>query len=146
MTDKNHIPEKILFFDGDCSFCQYSVQFVLNHGRAEDIYFAPLQGETFKSVNHLNSNALDLNELLAPNGSLVYFRYHKMYLRSSAAIWLAWDMGGLWKSVIVGFAIPQLLRNKIYNWIAIRRKKIMAFKKESSCLIPSQKQKARLKN
>lgn len=146
MTDKNHIPEKILFFDGDCSFCQYSVQFVLNHGRAEDIYFAPLQGETFKSVNNLTSNALDLSKLLAPDGSLVYFRHQKVHLRSSAAIWLAWDMGSIWKLAILGLCIPRVFRDGVYTWIAMRRKKLMALKKESSCLIPTQEQKKRLKN
>lgn len=44
----NNIPDKILFYDGDCVFCNASVQFALKHRKKNSIYFSALQSELAK--------------------------------------------------------------------------------------------------
>ena len=36
---------KILFYDGDCGFCNKSVQFVLKYENRSEIYFSALQSD-----------------------------------------------------------------------------------------------------
>lgn len=40
-------PRRIVFYDGECNFCHWTVRLVARWGRAEaGLFFAPLQGKT----------------------------------------------------------------------------------------------------
>jgi predicted DCC family thiol-disulfide oxidoreductase YuxK len=40
------LPERTVFFDGVCNFCDHSVQWLLKHDERQELRFAALQGET----------------------------------------------------------------------------------------------------
>ena len=40
----------IVLFDGECHFCDLSVQFIINHDPKELFYFAPLKSEVGKEL------------------------------------------------------------------------------------------------
>ncbi len=40
------LPRNVVFFDGVCGLCNYSVDFILSRDRRRTIRLAPLQGET----------------------------------------------------------------------------------------------------
>lgn len=39
-------PPPILYYDGDCGLCNWSVNFLIRHDRENRLRFAPLQGKT----------------------------------------------------------------------------------------------------
>lgn len=44
------LPGPVVFFDGDCPLCHWSVRLVARHDRAARFHFAPLGGETAARV------------------------------------------------------------------------------------------------
>lgn len=50
--------KNIVFFDGTCGFCQWSVQFIYKYDRKERFFFAPLQGSTAKKILAHNSELI----------------------------------------------------------------------------------------
>ena len=49
----------IVFYDGDCGFCNSSVQFILNK-RKREFYFLPLQSDQAKKI--LNANGIEIKK------------------------------------------------------------------------------------
>ena len=37
--------KKILFYDGECGFCNHVVQFIMRHEKNADLYFSPIESE-----------------------------------------------------------------------------------------------------
>lgn len=125
------LPERILFFDGLCHFCNGSVLFTQKHDSNKRIYFAPLQGELAHDLlPHLNPDKPE---------SVVYRRKGKTYYKSSAALRVALDLNGLWPLLSVFLIIPPFLRNFVYDFIAKRRYAWIG--KRESCKIPSAEEK-----
>ena len=48
--------KSIVFYDGDCGFCNNTVQFILNHEKQDQILFTALQSDF--TVDFLKSNNL----------------------------------------------------------------------------------------
>lgn len=133
MTTK-HI-ERILFFDGVCNLCNSSVNTVLKNDKHARIKVAPLQGKTAEKL--LSSAGIDAKEL----DSLVYWKDGKVYTRSSAALWVAKDMGGIWSVAMIFLIVPTFLRDAVYRYIARHRYKW--FGKKESCRMPTDSERAR---
>jgi predicted DCC family thiol-disulfide oxidoreductase YuxK len=127
--------DQILFFDGVCNLCNSSVNTVMKYDKREQIKVAPLQGKTAETM--LQAAGIDASEL----DSLVYWRNGKIYTRSSAALRVAKDMGGLWSLAIVFFVVPAFIRDAVYRYIARHRYKW--FGKKESCRMPTDSERAR---
>lgn len=107
----------ILFFDGTCSFCNASVQFILKRDSKQCFYFAPLEGTTAELyLKDMFEDELD---------SIVLYEDGILYTESTAALRVATRLKGLWKVFGIGLLIPRLIRDPIYRIIAKRRQKIM---------------------
>lgn len=125
------LPERILFFDGLCHFCNASVQFTQKRDTRKRIFFTPLQGETAAlMLPHLDPEKPQ---------SVVYHRKGKTYYKSSAVFRIAQDLDGLWPICNVLLIIPAFLRNLVYD--AIARNRYKWFGKRESCKIPTQEEK-----
>lgn len=118
MIDLNEILKKqpILLFDGECVFCNKSIQFFLKRERTKKIHFAPLESEIGKALK----SYFEIDE---KNDSIILIRNHDAYIKSCAALRLTNYMRGLWPVLIIFVVIPPFLRNIVYDFIAKRRKK-----------------------
>lgn len=130
-----HVHEHIVLFDGVCTLCNSSVQFVIRHDKEGRFRFAALDGPV--AVALLEGHALPGKEL----DSVVYLRQGKAYTRSSAALHIAADLGGVWSMLSVFLLVPRPLRNLVYDVIAKYRYRW--FGKRESCMLPTAELKGR---
>lgn len=109
--------ERIVFYDGDCGFCNTSVQLILKNRKA-DVYFIPLQADVSHKIMAKFNVEIKMNTLyLLENGEL--------YNKSTAAIKVAKNLGKLYPVVFyIGIIVPETFRDWIYDQVAIRRHKI----------------------
>jgi predicted DCC family thiol-disulfide oxidoreductase YuxK len=125
--------EPVLFFDGDCGFCNKSVQFVLQHEKQQHLNFVSLQSsfahDFFKS-----------RKLPSPDLSTFYFfNGTHLFERSTAALKVIYYLKWYCKPILIGWIVPKKLRDPLYNFVAKRRTKLA----KGFCLIPNQVQKNR---
>lgn len=118
----------ILLFDGDCNFCSFWVKFVIERDKNDRFRFASLQSEKGKellSKYHLNP---DLS-------TVVLIKDGRAKTKSSAALYVAKELKGIYQFAFVFMMIPKFIRDWVYDVIAANRKKIM---KGDSCIIPTE--------
>jgi predicted DCC family thiol-disulfide oxidoreductase YuxK len=125
-------PELIVFYDGECGFCDRSVQFVLRHDREQKFRFAALQGET---ANEL------IGEGTGDSQSVIVLDKGTTYFRSSAALRILWHLGGFWRLFSYLQWIPAPIRDGVYRWIASNRCRL--FGKVDACRLPAADQRSR---
>lgn len=131
LQDKN-----IVFYDGDCGFCNRSVQFILKFERNHEILFSPIQSDFAKKF---------FKENKAPEPDLSTFYFYTNYVlltKSTAALALLPFLKFPFFALNIFRIIPICQRDQLYDFIAKRRKKLAA----GYCLIPSSEQKARFLN
>lgn len=122
--------KKIILFDGVCNLCDGIVQFVIRRDRKDVFRFAPLQSATGKEILHrigLDPSETDSIVLYEPGRS-----YH---LKSSAALEIASDLGGLYPLFSVFKIVPLSLRNAVYDWVA--RNRYRWYGKKATCMVPT---------
>lgn len=126
-------PSKIIFYDGDCGFCNSSVQFVLKHERSNNIYFSALQSEFSKSF-------FSNKHYAEPDLSTFYFYSNgNLYSKSTAAINVVRFLKFPYSLLSVFIIVPRFIRDRGYDFIAKRRIKIM----NAFCVIPNPENKIR---
>ena len=117
----------VVFFDGVCNLCQYSVRYLLKHDKKKVLKFASLQGQYAKKI--LNSEHLKNLE------SLLFYNKKTIYKKSDAVLELCKVLGGWHKLFLVGYSLPPFLRNGLYSFIAQNRYRW--FGKQDHCMIPT---------
>ena len=123
---------EIIFYDGECGFCNQSVQFVLKYDSKKRFFFAPLQGAFAKGLFEDHG--------LQPDMSTFYFAVgEKLFERSSAGIRVLGKLRFPLNLMMMFIIIPAPLRDIVYNAIAKRRHRIMS----GYCVIPTEEQKKR---
>lgn len=130
--DANH---PILLFDGVCNLCNGFVQFVIKRDKKAKFKFASLQSEAGQEL--LNEYGLKTEDF----ESFVYIKNNKFYQKSSAALTLLSDLGGLWILFYPLMIFPRFIRDFVYNLVARNRYKM--FGKTESCMVPTPELKAR---
>lgn len=118
----------ILFFDGDCGFCNRTVRWIIRRDRHARIRFAPLQGSTYANLN-LPGKPPDMT-------SIVLLKDDRLYVRTAASVRVLWTIGGF--SAVLGtlqWLIPLPIRDACYRWIAKRRHKLLSM--PAACDLPS---------
>lgn len=125
---------RIVLFDGECHFCDASVQFILARDKKATIQFASLQSEVGQAL---------LKEFSVPNDvdSLVLIEGAHYYTKSTAALKIAKQLDGLWKLSYSAILIPRPIRDTVYRYIAKNRYKW--FGKKEMCQLPSMEQRER---
>ena len=117
--------ERIVFYDGDCGFCNTSVQLILKN-RKKDFYFIPLQSNIAQQIiSHFNEK-IKMN-------TLYILKDQKLYKKSTAVIRIAKELKGLYPFLFyIGILTPQIIRDSIYDFIAKHRHKI----RSGYCTLP----------
>lgn len=126
----------IVFYDGECGFCDTSIRQVMRMDRAKRIRYAPLQGSTASALlpaELRNANALRTIVYLDPNGL--------RHTKSEAAFEILLTVGGAWKMLLAFRVLPLGFRDSVYDAIAKRRR---AFIDKASCPLPTPDQQARI--
>ncbi len=123
------LPGHLLLFDGVCNLCNGLVRFIIRHDRRQLFRFAPLQSRTASLLRP--AQAADPR---AP-ASLVYYRKGKMLLRSTAALYVARDLGSPWCAAYALILVPRFLRDAAYDLIA--RKRYRWFGRREQCMVPA---------
>jgi len=103
-------PSQILF-DGPCTLCNKSVQWVAKRDTKEIFKFGSLQGDWARK-NVPESYLLEDTVVLVSHG--------KYYTRSTAVILILSTLP-FWKWTALFLAIPVSLRDFIYRWVARNR-------------------------
>jgi len=124
------LPENIVIFDGVCNLCEFSVNFIFERDSAGQFYFTPAQsplGASLLKRFGINTSRLD---------TVVLVRDGKAYTRSAAAIEIAARLDMPWNLLTVFKAVPESLRDMLYDLIAQNRYQL--FGKKEACMLPSE--------
>jgi predicted DCC family thiol-disulfide oxidoreductase YuxK len=126
----------IVLFDGVCTLCERSVQFIVGHDEAGQIRFAARQSAAAQAIlQRLGvTHALPDSVLLVLNG--------RVHSESDAAIGIGRLLGGMWLMFAnVAGLMPRSARDGLYRMIAKRRYRW--FGRRETCLVPTEALRAR---
>ena len=128
--------KKIVLFDGVCNLCNNSINYVIDKDKNDVFRFVSLQSDLGKTIKkHIGYTKEDLDTVI------LYIPKEAYYLKSTAAIKIINEFGGIWKLMNIFSLIPSPLRDLVYNYIAKNRYKW--YGKEDACRIPTPELKAK---
>jgi len=125
----------IILFDGVCNLCNGIVRFIIKRDVKSKFRFASLQSETGRLW--LEKFGLSGNDFK----SFVLIQGDRCYIKSTAALKMFRELGGIWTLLYVFIWIPRPLRDLLYDVIAKNRYTI--FGKQETCMIPTPELEAR---
>jgi len=124
----------LIVFDGICHLCTGFVRFVIRWDRDALFQFLPAQsprGESLYARLGLKSGAPETQDwdsnLLVIEG--------RVYTELDAFIEITRRFGGLWRLILILYAIPRPLRDWLYNRLA--RNRYRWFGKRDVCYLPT---------
>ncbi|WP_028391273.1 thiol-disulfide oxidoreductase DCC family protein [Bacillus cihuensis] len=118
----------IVLFDGECNFCDKSVQFIIKRDPKGYYNFASLQ-------SNIGQELLKKYKLYSNLESFFLIEHDKAYEKSTAALRITKNLSGYWKFLYPLILVPVPFRNWLYRIIAKNRYKW--FGKKDQCVIPS---------
>lgn len=116
----------IVLFDGECHFCNQSVQFIIKHDPKIHFNFAHLASKTGRQLMH------DLN-IPADSDSLILIQGNTYFIESTAALKISKKLNKAWPLLYSFIIVPKFLRDFAYRLIANNRYTL--FGKAKSCKI-----------
>lgn len=130
----------IVLYDGVCGLCNRLVQFLLQRDTHDRFHFASLQSTVGQEIlKRHGANPLDLDTFYVV---LDYGQASERLLeRSEGIVYALTTLGGIWKIAGVGKALPKVVRDRLYNFVA--RHRYQVFGKHESCMLPEPKHRAK---
>lgn len=130
-----NINKYYIFYDGDCGFCNYWVQWILKNDKKSFFLFASLQsefGQNFLKQKKINTSDFTTIYLWKPN---------EYYLDKSQAIIKIFQCIGGFKGALAYVAkiFPKSLLDIFYNKISRNRFRISS----NFCMLPSVSERER---
>ena len=117
-----------VFYDGDCGFCNYWVQWILKNDKKDQFLFTALQsdfGQKFLKERGLENKNFN---------TLYLWKPQEFYLLKSQAVTkIAKILGGKYAFLSYLNIFPKMISDKVYDEIAKRRLKLAA----QNCLLPT---------
>jgi len=124
--------EHIVFYDGDCGFCNRAVQWILEKEKSPIIHFSAIQSPF--AQRFLNGKGV------MPDLSTVYFYSDdQVYSESAAAFQLCLFLRNPYRVLRFFRVLPRTLTNAVYRAITKRRHRIGS----GYCIAPTPAQKDR---
>ncbi len=120
--------KRIVLFDGECNFCDSSVQFIIKRDPAANFLFTSLQSEKGVELTKQYAIPEDVD-------SLVLIENGKAFTKSTAALRIAKKLDGLWHLSFLFILVPRKIRDGVYDFVAKNRYKWFG-KKEDACMLP----------
>lgn len=116
------ITAPILFFDGECGFCNRAIRFAMSHDRHGRLYAATLSGDTAR-----RALAPFAAMLVGVDSTVLYLPATdalaaSVQIHSDAALSVLRLLGGVWTALgIAGQFVPRWMRDRAYKAFARRR-------------------------
>ncbi len=124
--------KKIILFDGVCNLCNQSVLKVIQNDKKDIFLFAALQSKKGQEIiNHLKIDVSKIDSIILYEPGISYD------IKSTAALKIMNNFGGLWFLTQIFFVFPQGFRDFMYDYIAKNRYKW--FGENESCMLPSKR-------
>ena len=123
----------LVLYDGVCGLCSRLLRFLLAHDRRAVFTFASLQSEVGKViVERYGGNPGELTSFYV----LANYRadHAQTFSRSSAALFVAGELGWPWKVAVLARLLPTVLLDRAYDVVARNRYRV--FGRYQQCLIP----------
>ena len=117
----------VVLFDGDCNFCDSSVQFIIDHDPAGYFNFASLQSDVGEKLSKQHAIPDDVD-------SLVLIEDGRAYVKSDGALRISNHLTGLWKLAYYLKSLPRPLRDSAYDLVASNRYRV--FGQLQACMLP----------
>jgi predicted DCC family thiol-disulfide oxidoreductase YuxK len=118
----------IILFDGECNFCETSVNFIIKRDKKAIFRFSSVQSDIAKEIIRKHNAYWDLD-------SLILVEQNKCYYKSSAVLRICKRLEGPWKLFYFFIVLPIPLRDYFYDLVAKNRYKW--FGKKTDCILPS---------
>ncbi|WP_342526569.1 thiol-disulfide oxidoreductase DCC family protein [Chryseomicrobium sp. FSL W7-1435] len=118
---------QLVLYDGECNFCDASVQFIWKRDAKGRIHFASLQSEQAQ-------NLLTAQGISPDTDSFMFIDNGVVYVESEAAFRVASYLDRPWSFLAIGRFVPKLVSDFGYRLIARNRYKW--FGKKEACSIP----------
>lgn len=126
----------VIFFDGECNVCSWSVRFIINRDKKGYFLFASLQSEVAESLlapNGVSAEQKDSIVLMEGDGHC--------FTASTAVLRICRRLDGFWKGLYLLSAIPKVLRDPAYRLFA--RNRYRFFGRRRACMVPNPEIKRR---
>lgn len=120
--------KSIIFFDGVCVLCNWSVQFILKRDTKNHFLFSTLQSDVAKEF------LLQNKDKIIHKDSIVLFKDGEIDTASTAVLKICSTLGNLCVLTKIFWLLPRKWRDGMYVFIA--KKRYRWFGKKDSCMIP----------
>jgi len=109
--------DKIVYFDGVCGLCDWSVNLLVKMDTQKNLKFSSLQGTSGQIL--LSDLKIDLNEF-----NTVLFKINdQVYTKSTAVFKIIQSIGGFFKILLIFNLLPTRFNDWLYSKIAKYRYK-----------------------
>ncbi len=126
--------KKIIFFDGVCNLCNFSVQTVIRFDRKKIFYFAALQ-------SGFAADFFAAQKFIPKSDSIIYWDGGRFSEQSTAALKISGKLSFPVNLLLFFMIFPKPVRDWGYRLIARYRYKW--FGRRESCMIPTAELKSR---
>ena len=121
--------QPVIIFDGICTLCEFSVNFIIKNDRHAKFKFVAAQSK--RGIEFQRKYGVDtLRE-----GTVILLKGNQVYVKSDAAVEIAKDLDGPWKFLHLLKCIPKPVRDFLYSIISKNRYRW--FGKKDECLLPN---------
>jgi predicted DCC family thiol-disulfide oxidoreductase YuxK len=121
--------KRIILFDGVCNLCSGFLAFVYKRDKKRIFKFAWIQDE--KGMEILNWLHLPSTQ----SDTIVLIEAGQSSTKSSAFLKIVSHLKFPWPLLAIGYLIPMVIRDGIYDWVAKNRYRWFGRKK--SCIVPT---------
>ena len=109
--------DKVVYFDGVCGLCDWSVNLLVKMDTQKNLKFSSLQGKSGQIL--LSDLKIDLNEF-----NTVLFKVNdQVYTKSTAVFKIIQSIGGFFKILLIFNLLPTRVNDWIYGKVAKYRYK-----------------------
>lgn len=126
----------VVFFDGVCNLCNWSVDFIIKRDTEGVFKFASLQSDVAKGL-------LDEHRSIVDNGmrTIVLLKNDRLYYRSDAVLEICRDLSNPWPLLSMFKVIPRFIRDAVYRIISKNRYRW--FGQRNTCRVPTVEEQQR---
>lgn len=128
-------PAPVVLFDGLCTLCDTSVQFLLDRDRGGVLTFASLQSEVGRALAGRDADTSDVLD------TIVLVADGRTYVRSDAVLEIATRLPAPWSWLRWLRIVPRPIRDAAYRVVA--RHRVRWFGRRTECRIPTPALRAR---
>lgn len=126
---------RVIIFDGVCSLCNASVDFIIRRDIRNQFKFTANQNESGKTL--LEEHGIDPERV----ETIYFYENGRMYTKSTAVLRIARYLPFPYPLAYIFILVPPFLRNWVYDLVA--RNRYRWFGKKETCRIPSPEERAK---